>query len=293
MRRERQVDTSTLRSTKLLGQRQRTKLERRTQRPRSSDNEDELSANSAAEDDRYDTIQKDSNEIAKLESTANHTPVGAALKSGAGNHGPARAKQKEQNKVTWRERLEYNRIYIDKSESNLSDSDTSTSTDGEYSDWSGFTSEGPGAISAGYGNSVDPDASASGEEHAPFTTQQNEAADQIESLDDGEESLHQRASQFKLWARQQSGLDISESNISSLPLLPSIESKAKITTSAKSRSDGIETTSNGLEPRRVTVHSVGIANRRHISSESIENHPYKSLDYHCQLSLKSSKSWKC
>jgi len=242
----------------LLGQGQKTKL----QQPRketsrdSSDTEDECSMHSA-EDETHDSAQIESKEDAILESSAHNTnlrAVGAALKSGFSSHGPTRTKQKPQNKLSWRERLEYNRKDKDDSDANISDSDASTSDKDDHSDWSGFASESDHAESVVHRESVDPQSSESDDGiHHPAT--ELEVADQAQTLDDSGENMHRRASQFKLWAREQSGFGNTQSNISSLPVHPPGKSGSQ-TTASKVANDTPETPSNGSTPARVVAQSL-------------------------------------
>jgi hypothetical protein len=54
------------------------------------------------------------------------------------------------------------------------------------------------------------------------------ASDSDDNIDYGGENAQQRAKHFKLWAREQSGLGSSISNISSLPALPPTEMQEKL-----------------------------------------------------------------
>jgi len=220
----------------------------------SSDTEDERSIISA-EDESHDSVRIESKDDAILESSAHNTNLtafGTALKSGFSNHGPTRTKQKPQNKLSWRERLEYNRKDKGDSDANISDSDASTSNEDDYSDWSGFASESDHAELVIHKESVDPQSSESDDGIPPPATQQLRVAD---SLDDSGENLHQRASQFKLWAREQSGFGNTLSNISSLPVHPPGKSGSQ-TTASKVANDTLEIPSNGSTPARVVAQSL-------------------------------------
>jgi len=264
------VDTSALRSTKLLGQGQKIKLQQpRKGTPRdNSDTEDEPSTNSATEDDSHDSVRKnkeDGTPESSVQNT-NQSVVGSALKSGFSIHGPTRTKQKSQNQVSWRERLEHSRKDIDDSDVNSSDSETSTSNDDEYSDWSGFASESERVESVVHGESVNPQSPESDDGIPHPSMQQVDVADQDQTLDDGGEHLHQRVSQFKLWAREQSGFGNTQSNLSSLPVLPPGKNEAE-TMASKVAKAPTETPLKELRPARVVAQSLLFLIKRHGSYE--------------------------
>jgi hypothetical protein len=141
---------------------------------------------------------------------------------------------------------------MDDSDANSSDSAAPTSNDDDYSDWSGFASESDHADSINHGESVDPQSSEIQDGIPPPATQQVQLVDQAQTLDKGSENLHQRASQFKLWAREQSGFGNTQSNISSLPIIPPGKREVKPAAS-KIVNDPTETPSNGLRPARVVA----------------------------------------
>jgi hypothetical protein len=214
-----------------------------------SDTEDELSLNSAAEDDSRDTVPVESKRGDALESSSqniNPSTIGAALKSGISSLQASRKKQKSQNKLSWRERLGYSRKDASNSDAGVSDSHTSASDDDDYSDWSGLGGENEHANSVVHEDTAHRDSSEDDDEIPPQDTDQVEAANISQTDGDGGEDVHQRASQFKSWAREQSGFGSSLSNISSLPALPSPQSDPKPTLSRPV--DGPESLSNGSKP---------------------------------------------
>ena len=221
-----------------------------------SDTEDELSANSAAEDDSRETVRVESKRSDALESSSqniNPSTIGAALKSGISSLQPSRKKQKSQNKPSWRERLEYSRKDSSDSDTSVSDSNTSTSNDDDYSDWSGLGGENEQANSVVHEETAHRDSSEGDDEIPPQDTDEVEAANLSQTDSDGGEDVHQRASQFKSWAREQSGFGSSLSNISSLPALPSPKSDPKPTPSQPV--DCPESLSKGSKPVPVFVPS--------------------------------------
>jgi len=194
-----------------------------------SDTEDSLSVHS---DDSPDTVQVEIKGDATPEyisQEANQSKVGVALKSGRSNLSAARKRQKPPNKLSWRERLEVKRNDADEEEASESDSDTSLSDDKDYSEWSGFGSEDDNANSVAQEGTIHQGSSDSDDEIPPQNADEVELDNFSATVLDGDDTVHERASQFKSWAREQSGFGISQSNISSLPSLPSSkpDSKAK------------------------------------------------------------------
>jgi hypothetical protein len=211
---QRVVDTSSLQSTKTLG---RFKQAKKAGPPRQSDcTEDEaddvLNGNVDTEIISAPDIASDTISASPFES---ETPaIGCALKLPDAER-DSKIKQTIKRRrlpPTWRERLEEAQIKARDSQLSERD-DESASNNSDYSEWSGFSS----------------DDSDHGE--TPQNTNNHSAAmaeapiSKYPLVDDdssdSEMDLHHRTTSFKDWAREQSGLGPSISNISSLPPIPS------------------------------------------------------------------------
>jgi hypothetical protein len=98
---------------------------------------------------------------------------------------------------------------------NPSDLSMSSPEDSEFSEWSGFSD---GDLTGDEHESNHQLSKDEGENNSPLSqheTQESESEDEI----DKHEAAQRRARDFKLWAREQSGLGTSISNIDSLPAL--------------------------------------------------------------------------
>ena len=163
--------------------------------------------------------------------------VGSALKKGIDTSSSTSTtnprKRKRSGELSWRERLESKngRPEIGNSDNSTSESEASVSNDlgsssgSEYSEWDGFSDDKDLEVAAIYEDAhvrlesrgdvetSEEGASSSTDQH----TQQN---------NDAEQQTSQRLKDFKTWARQQSGLEGTESNIASLPVLRPEQVKA-------------------------------------------------------------------
>lgn len=216
---ERDIDTSSLRSTKTLGQSEKTKHqgyhEERIWRA-----EGEKSGESSL--DEYDSNETNGNSCQHTE-PKNFDPsvVGAALRSGVSQAIPeytaVRKSRKRQLKPGWRQRLEDARKALKYEESDISASSMSSSEDSEFSDWNGFSDgEFPDVVIGNKHEPMEP----GNEANSTPGPYEADTSERYDSFNDGEENTHQKAREFKLWAREQSGFGPSLSNIASLPELP-------------------------------------------------------------------------
>jgi hypothetical protein len=222
MRSERVVDTSYLQSTKTIGQRKEGKqTEERGQNVDTLENENSRGSSSERDErddgDHFAPIQLQPPPPAGLEMSQ----IGAALKTSfrsLDRHNPSVRKLKRQNKPSWRQRLQDARPTSKTMDNECTDRDISSpsSESGEYSEWSGFSSDDSVVVDpkdeplesfngVGLLNGLDRTSGTEVTNH--------------ESDTEGERT-QQRAKYFKLWAREQSGFGGSQSNISSLPPLP-------------------------------------------------------------------------
>ena len=229
MCRERPVDTSFLRSTKTLGTGQQ-KI-RRTEKPDQPQLESESGSDDTAElrEDEEDlhsdvnALQQRQDDIG-ISKPSESVEVGKALKSGtvtAFAKLGSKSTAKKSTQPSWRERLEESRKR--KQKDDLSDeSDVSESEDeveeedgDDFSEWNGIASEA-GDEDAGKSQEGEQESDSGNEEQDPVD-------DEPESESEGErdnetvEDVQRRAKQFKDWAREQSGLGATASNISTLP----------------------------------------------------------------------------
>lgn len=162
--------------------------------------------------------------------------VGAALKPGVSQAiTPVAALRKLKRRLepSWRQRLQEARKKPVDEASDASDSGmTSLSEeDGEFSDWSGF-SEGDVDLEV-HDQHLTPEP-----ENVISPSSDPSEAEKLESEEernDGEEDVVQRAKDFKVWAREQSGFGGSRSNIDSLP--PLLSRKREAVTNASTIQD--------------------------------------------------------
>jgi len=229
MCRERPVDTSFLRSTKTLGTGQQ-KI-RRTEKPDQLQLESESGSDDTAElSEGEEDLHSDVNALQqRQDDTAVSKPsesleVGKALKSGtvtAFAKLGSKSAAKKSTQPSWRERLEESRKR--KQKDDLSDeSDVSESEDDvqdedgdDFSEWNGIASELEDE-DVGQSQEGEDEPDSGNEEQDPVDDEsesESEAERDIETVED----VQRRAKQFKDWAREQSGLGATASNISTLP----------------------------------------------------------------------------
>jgi hypothetical protein len=218
------VDTSSLRSTKMLGQKEIPNESTRKQRnwdtsDAESESQEELDTK---EPEPLNGYHNETNPFLKNDSK--FSVVGAALKKGSGNptsgqtSNPRKRKQRGTG-LSWRERLESTKSVANQENSESSSYMESSSSDSEYSDWSGLSADDDNP-------KVDAPTDNHRQSESDNETDSSQNGD-ISTLDgndnqlsdEAKERVHQQAQDFKNWAREQSGLIASRSNISSLPVL--------------------------------------------------------------------------
>jgi hypothetical protein len=221
---ERVIDTSSLQSTKTIGQRKEAK-QTEERRRNAGASEDENLKNSGSkgderdDDDQFATVQVQT----PLPVDLGLSRVGAALKLPSSRsldeHNPlVRKKRNRQNEPSWRQRLQdiHPTSKIMDNEYPYMEISSPSSENGEYSDWSGISSDDGSAV-------VDSKDELFESKNVNSHKQLDEApGTQVAKRKSGAEGerTQQRAKYFKLWAREQSGFNSSKSNISGLPELP-------------------------------------------------------------------------
>jgi hypothetical protein len=215
---------------------------------------DVQSEDSDDEEDIIDTVSsKDMPRSAhpSLPEKAIPSAVGTALKGTASVSDTFTGKKKKKTKLSWRERLNSMQKIPNEEQSESSESDEmSSGDDSEYSDWDGFSGKnsaddaGSEAADDDESEHSDDGSEASEDEEEPETDNYSS-----ESNDDTED-VRRRAKDFKNWARDQSGLGDSMSNISSLPqLLP--EQRQAVMTAMKKQEEPPESVSTNAKPQQV------------------------------------------
>jgi hypothetical protein len=160
----------------------------------------------------------------KLPDMVGAAGVGTALKGSKPISYSIPVRKRKHSQLSWRERLNELGKKPNEKEMERSVSDAMSSDDSEYSDWSGIPEDGSAPYIA---DNLREDQSGASAEQVKLS----EDADEIGtsgSLSDAseEENIRRRANEFKNWAREQSGLGDSVSNISSLPQLAPQERQA-------------------------------------------------------------------
>jgi hypothetical protein len=234
----RTIDTSSLRSTKTLGQRKKAnEIDSRKERDwdvHDSDNEHSADPDPNEDDDGNDKKP----EVSQQATTHGHLDldvVGAALRTGTQQiftgHSSNLSRRNRHDKTTWRQRLESAHAHIKSKteDSDHSDSSISSPSESEVSDWSGFSSDDEDDL-VEHNSDVEEDIVENdsqtnthppvSEDEAPSQNEEEpEALERFdETPDDGPQVAHQRAKSFKIWAREQSGLNSSHTNLSSIPV---------------------------------------------------------------------------
>lgn len=248
---ERVIDTSSLQSTKTIGQKKEAKqTEGRIQSVDTLKNDSSISEGNKRDDgDQFALTQPQPPLSVDLEAPQ----IGTALKISSlslDEHKPlVKRKWRCQNKPSWRQRLHdtYPKSKIMDNEYSDRHLSSSSSENDEYSEWSGFSSD-DSAI-------VDP-------KDALFESKKDvnlpkgldrSSVTAVAKQESGtkEESSQQRAKYFKLWAREQSGFGGSQSNISSLPRFPIVQ--REVVTADFSGHDCPQTSaSNDVKSKRVS-----------------------------------------
>lgn len=176
-------------------------------------------------------------------SQKNNEPIaGSALKPGAAQAAGRTshsAKRQRSTKVSWRERLGDKRVTLgaeitEESESDMSsESGSESENESEESEWNGFSdgNESDAEVQA-QASGVSATSMPGSHEQTDEGIEEEESvlgtSDTDDSFADGEAGDTQtRAKEFKEWAREQSGLGGTVSNISSLPQLPPELAKPK------------------------------------------------------------------
>jgi hypothetical protein len=248
---ERTVDTSSLRSTKTLGQSGKAKYreDREERHWQAEDSEDNSGASS---NDEYDNTGVNAdNDIAgpsRLNHISSSAVVGAALRAGSGqapaDHVSIR-KTSTQIQPSWRQRLEEARKRPNDSDQSLSEGSASSEDDSEFSDWSGFSDTEAANPEGERTNSHLSHLELENEDNHPSIEECSPSSISMNNdLYDGDENTKQRAEHFKLWAREQSGLGNLPSNISMLPVLPPKAREALVTSFKKQASAPIVATTD-------------------------------------------------
>jgi predicted CopG family antitoxin len=153
--------------------------------------------------------------------------VGAALKGNKPISDSIPVRKRKRRQLSWRERLNDLGNNLNEEERESSVTDTMSSDGSEYSDWSGIAEDYSAIYTTDKLSQDKSDASAepselSDEADETKSKTRGSFSDVIEEA----ENLRRRANEFKVWAREQSGLSDSVSNISSLPQLAPQERQA-------------------------------------------------------------------
>jgi hypothetical protein len=278
---ERTVDTSSLRSTKTLGQSGKSKpregrkdwhtqAEDSEDNPRKSTNDEYSNDGVNADDDP--TGRKEPNHF---QSSA---VVGAALRAVSGqpsaDHISIRKRRNTQVKPSWRQRLEEARKKPNDDDSDLSEGSMSSPDDSEFSDWAGLSDAEVTNPEVERTNSHFPLLEAEIEDNpSSFKEYSHSSESMHNSLYDGDENANQRAKHFKVWAREQSGLGDLPSNISTLLPLPP-EAREAVVSSLKKQNPPIIVTKE-VTRSRVLQPDI-IADFSHTLSASKETWIYRS-----------------
>lgn len=206
--------------------------------------EDDDAAVGIVVDPLTDSLQvsiTDQQQLSDSSAIAIGSSVGTALKKGISQtlaRTSHAAKRKRTSRPSWRERLANQQDSNDNGVSEGSDFDTSSEIDseGQYSDWTGF-SDGDEAEDLHDNAHTNPQAQSSEislvaphilHEEIDNDPGSSDIENSSEDEDDGD--VQTRAKEFKKWAREQSGFGGSISNISSLPQLPTGLKKPHILT---------------------------------------------------------------
>lgn len=206
-----------------------------------------------SEDEDVERLSHNTVESSNIqEKTAEMPVIGAALKSGASKDFTERVTRpkKRQSKISWRQRLQDARKRPHEDNSDLSGSDSSLSSDSEFSSWSGFSSDEDEAVEEAHNGDINGHTEGSQDEDDPSDSEdeREQDADKRQRID-----VIQRAKGFKEWAREQTGLGGSVSNITSLPVLPPGQ-RETLVSSAKGKMDDLEPPSRNKPPKQVQLH---------------------------------------
>jgi hypothetical protein len=219
---ERKIDTSSLQSTKSIGQFGRTGARpSRIHRPPSpvepkvtSD-----SSESEVENDVVDTRNRGGvSELLEAPRETGPTVVGGALKSNGFPVSRRKAK-KVSTGQTWRERIQ-GAITSQADEPDAFD-DSEPSESDEYSEWGGLSDDQPeeNEVNGPADGEELPDSA----EEELSGSRDDENGDESSEVNDGLDTArntHERAKQFTDWARQQSGLGGTAPNLSTFTQIP-------------------------------------------------------------------------
>ena len=155
--------------------------------------------------------------------------VGTALKGNKPISDSIPVRKRKRSRLSWRERLTDFGSNLNEEERESSVTDAMSSGDSEYSDWSGIAEDDSALYTTDKLSQDKSDASAEPSElsdEADETETETETSESFFDAIEEAENLRRRASEFKIWAREQSGLSHSVSNISSLPQLAPQERQA-------------------------------------------------------------------
>ena len=258
--RERKIDTSSLQSTKRIGQLGRTV----TRQPRIKQTSNVVehgveppdNSESEAEKDFLENRNGDSDHSNSFEPRKETAPtmVGAALKS----NGFAVVKRKPKKAATgqtWRERIQGTYAFIE-DESSFSDESESSSESQGYSEWGGLSddgrqeNEGQGEV-GGHILSDSPN-----EETTSGDDDDDEGEEAENKAPESKSNVHERAKQFTDWAREQSGFGGTAPNLSTLPQIPNELRKPVEHVPSKSSPP------SDIAKTKVLYHSLLLTNRR-------------------------------
>jgi len=292
---ERVVDTSSLRSTKTIGQAKKAKSEKsRNGQWDTLSSEEEDAAVGVIDDISVNLTSSsilDGHAQQALSEDINKPMVGSALKGGKGQEdGKASnvVRRAKSSRLSWRERLgdKRNLLGVEKSEDPESEMSLESESESELSEWSGFSDR----------DELEPDVGTSdhtqnsGAAAVPLTapTEEidfiSESSGDNSSEDEDAGDRQTRAKEFKEWAREQSGLGSSVSNISSLPQLPPDLKNQKALTA------DIYTTDLAKVQKSIPVHSSQFRINRSPSLFPLKGgHRYRSQDFRCRSSPKNNK----
>lgn len=278
---ERTIDTSSLRSTKTLGQSGKSKpQESRKERHWQAEDSEDDSRKSTNDEYSNDGVNADDGPAGRKE--GNHVNssavVGAALRAVSGrasaDHISIRKKRNTQVKPSWRERLEEARKKPNDGDPDLSEGSMSSSEDSEFSDWGGLSDVEATNPEPERTNSHLPLLEAEIEDNPSSIKGYSRSSESMHnSLYDGNENANQRAKNFKVWAREQSGLGDLPSNISTLLALPSKAPEA-VVSPLKKQSPPIVATKDVTRSRVLQLET--IADSSHTLSASKETRIYRS-----------------
>lgn len=225
---ERTIDTSSLRSTKTLGQIGKAKPREVRKGQRWQDEDSEHNSGESTNDE-YDNDGANADGDMARPNKFNHVDssavVGAALRTRSGqacaDHISIRKRRNIQVKPSWRQRLEEARKKPNDVDSDISEQSMSSLDDCEFSDWSGLSDAEATNPVVERTNSHLPLLEAENEDDPPSIEEYSPSPESMDNgLYDGDGNVKQRAEHFKVWAREQSGLGDLPSNISTLPALP-------------------------------------------------------------------------